>query len=329
MRHYAGLDVSTKETAICVLDQEGRRTWEGKVASDPTVIARALRRHAPCLERACLETGPMAVWLWHSLKEQGMPIDCVHARHASAALRLQTNKTDRNDAYGLAMLVRSGWYSPVPMRSLETHKTRALLAIRNQLVGMCTSLINKIRGLSKTFGFVVGAGKGNGFHASVRRGLSGDPLICELFEGLLETLATLQRRRRSLDRKLAAMARQSAVCRILTTVPGVGPVTAVSYMSTIEDPTRFRRSADVGAYLGLTPVRYQSGEVDIGGRISKRGDRLTRKLLFEAATVILFRFRGNLVLKSWAERIAARAGSWKARVALARKLATILHGMWI
>lgn len=328
MKQYAGLDISTKETAICVIDDHGRRAWEGKVPSDPLSIAAALQRHAPSLERAGMETGPMSVWLWHSLKTQNVPIDCIYARHASAALKLQANKTDRNDAAGLANLVRSGWYAAVSMKSLETHKIRALLVVRSQLVGMCTSLINKIRGLSKTFGFVVGAGKGATFYASVRRGIPDDPLVRDLFEELLSTLAELQRRKRALDRRLEALAKNSSVCKRLMTVPGVGSITAISFVCTIEDPNRFRRACDVGAFLGLTPVRYQSGEIDRGGRISKCGDRLTRKLLFEAATVILFRARTSSDIKRWAEGISMRSGSWKARVALARKLATILHRIW-
>ena len=327
MTHYAGLDVSLKETAICVVDKAGFVVWEGKVGTTIETIASALTRHAPKLERVGMETGPIAVWLSHGLRDAGMPVDCIHARRAAAALKLQANKTDRNDARGLAQLVRSGWYEAVPMKSIATHRIRAILVARDQLVRMCTALINKIRGLGKTFGVIIGAGKGASFDRAVRNALPHDPIVRDLLESLLETLTLLRERKRRFDRQLHRIARENATCRQLMGAPGVGPLTAVAFASAIEDPSRFRRASDVGAYLGLTPTRYQSGEVNIGGRISKCGDRLTRRLLFEAATVILYRTGGALGLRTWAERLVARSGSWKARVALARKLATILFRM--
>jgi transposase len=327
MTHYVGLDVSLKETAVCVVDEAGEIIWQGKVATCVEDIASALGLHAPELVRAGMETGPVAVWLFHGLRGMGLPIDCIHARRAAAALKLQANKTDRNDARGLAQLVRSGWYDPVPMKSIATHRVRAIVVARDQFVRMCTALINKIRGLAKTFGIIIGAGKGGSFDRAVQHALPSDPIVRDLLKGLLETLAILRERRRGFDRQLDRIARNDEVCRRLMTAPGVGPITAVAFAAAIEDPSRFRRASDVGAYLGLTPTRYQSGEVDIGGRISKCGDRMTRRLLFEAASVILFRTRQSFRLKDWAAKLAIRSGSWKARVALARKLATILFSM--
>lgn len=327
MTKHAGLDVSLRETSICVVDDAGAVCWEGKVATDIDAIAVALRRHAPELVRVGMETGPMAVWLSHGLTATGVPIDCIHARRAAAALKLQANKTDRNDARGLAQLVRSGWYDPVPMKSVATHRVRAVVVARDQIVRMCTALINKIRGLAKTFGIILGPGKGRTFHKSVREAMPPDPMLCDLFETLLETLALLQDRRRGFDRQIDRIARENETCRRLMTAPGVGAITAVAFAAAIENPSRFRRASDVGAYLGLTPTRYQSGEVDIGGRISKCGDRLTRRLLFEAASVIMFRTKAVFGLRIWAQSLSERAGSWKARVALARKLAMILFRM--
>ena len=327
MTLYAGLDVSVKETAICVIDGAGAVVWQGKVPTAVEDIAATLARRAPGLVRAGMETGPVAVWIWHGLRAVGVPLDCIHARRAAAALKLQANKTDRNDARGLAQLVRSGWYEGVPMKAMATHRVRAILVARDQLVGMCTALINKIRGLAKTFGAIIGAGKGGSFDRAVRQSMPGDPMIRDLLETLLETLAVLRARCRDFDRQLGLIARENETCRLLMSAPGVGPLTAIAFAAAIEDPSRFRRASDVGAYLGLTPTRYQSGEVDIGGRISKCGDRLTRRLLFEAANVILYRTRGELGLRVWAQRLAARSGSWKARVALARKLATVLYSM--
>jgi transposase len=323
----AGLDVSTRETAICVIDTRGSVAWEGKVPTRVEAIANTLAVKAPGLVRVGMETGPVAVWLWHGLRHVGVAVDCIHARRAAAALKLQTNKTDRNDARGLAQLVRSGWYEPVAVKSMATYRVRAILVARDQVVGMCTALINKIRGLAKTFGVIVGAGKARAFDRAVRRAMPVDPIIAGLFETLLATLSDLRERRRAFDRQLAGIARTNGTCRLLMTMPGVGPITALAFAGTVEDPSRFRRASDVGAFLGLTPRRYQSGEVDQSGRISKCGDRLTRRLLFEAANAIMYRSRATLGVRPWAERIAARSGSWKARVALARKLATILFVM--
>lgn len=327
MTQYVGLDVSVRETAICVVDGVGVVVWEGKVVTNIEAIAAALQCQAPDLERAGMETGPVAVWLWHGLRKAGIPLDCIHARRAAAALKLQVNKTDRNDAQGLAQLVRSGWYEAVPMKSIETHRVRAILVARDQLVRMCTALINKIRGLAKTFGLIIGPGKGSSFDRAVRRVMPDDAMLRDLFESLLQTLGALRERKRRFDRQLEGIARNSQTCRLLMSAPGVGPLTAIAFASTIEDPSRFRRASDVGAYLGLTPTRYQSGEVDIGGRISKCGDRLTRRLLFEAATVILYRTRSTFGLRSWAQKLAVRSGSWKARVGLARKLSIVLFCM--
>jgi transposase len=327
MTLYAGLDVSTRETAICVVDEVGAVVWEGKVPTTVEAIADALAARAAGLVRVGMETGPVSVWLWHGLRRIGVAVDCIHARRAAAALKLQTNKTDRNDARGLAQLVRSGWYEPVAVKSMATYRVRAILVAREQIVGMCTALINKIRGLAKTFGVIVASGKGGAFDRAVRRAMPPDPIVSDLFETLLATLSSLRDQRRAFDRQLAGIARASSACRLLMTMPGVGPITALAFAGTVEDPGRFRRSSDVGAFLGLTPRRYQSGEVDHGGRISKCGDRLTRRLLFEAASVIMYRSRVPLGIRDWAERIAARSGSWKARVALARKLATILFVM--
>lgn len=328
MPHFVGLDVSMKETAICVVDETGKRLWEGSVPSSAAAIAAAIHSKAPDFARAGMETGPQAVWLWHSLHDLGIKVDCIHARRAAAALKLQANKTDRNDAFGLARLVHSGWYEPVAIKSFDRYRMRAILTARERIVRMCTTMINQIRGLAKTFGLSLSAGKGQVFEQSVRRALPSDAVLRELFERLLSVLSGLKDQRRAFDRQLARFAREDAICRLLAGTPGVGSLTAVAFVTAVDDPARFRSAWDVGAYLGLTPKRYQSGEVDIGGRISKCGDRLTRKLLFEAATVILYRAAPTLALKQWGLRLSARSGSWKARVAMARKLAVILLAMW-
>ncbi|WFU14578.1 transposase [Bradyrhizobium sp. CB3481] len=152
------MDVSQKETEICVIDGDGRRTWRGKCPSEPECIAMALHEHAPDAVRVGMETGPLAIWLW--LRALDVPIDCIHARHVAAAFSLQVNKTDVNDAFGIAQVVRSGWYRPVAIKSLQSCRVRALLSARSELVTIRTTLYNQVRGLLKTFGVVLAAGKG-------------------------------------------------------------------------------------------------------------------------------------------------------------------------
>lgn len=191
----------------------------------------------------------------------------------------------------------SGWYEPVSIKSFDRYRIRAVLTARERIVRMCTAMSNQIRGLAKTFGLVLSAGKGQVFEQSVRRALPDDVTLRDLFEGLLSVLSGLKDQRRAFDRQLARFARQDQTCRLVASAPGVGSLAAIAFVTAVDDPTRFRAADDVGAYLGLTPKRYQSGEVDIGGRISKTGDRLTRKLLFEAATVILYRASPAIALK--------------------------------
>ncbi len=329
MEQYVGLDVSQKETAICVIDSAGARQWEGTCRSTPDVIASVLKKRAPGATRVGMETGPLAVWHWHALKEAGVPLVCLHARQAKAALSLQSNKTDRNDAHGLAQIVRTGWYRPVEMKSLASHELRVMLQARQRLVGMRTTLYNQVRGLLKTFGVVLPSGKGSTFLDLVRSRTSQLPALQLAVDALLGAWREVHTQITSLNRALQRAAKDREVCRRWMRMPGVGPLTAVAFHTAIDVPTRFRRSKDVGPYLGLTPTRYQSGEVDHVGRISKCGDRLTRSLLFEAAGVLLSRSRAPSALKDWGLAIARRNGYSKARVAVARKLGIIMHRLWI
>jgi len=239
------------------------------------------------------------------------------------------NKTDANDAYGLAQIVRTGWFREVEVKSLESHKLRLLLAARSKMVTMRTMLYCQIRGLLKTFGVVLPAGKGNSFERLVLKSIPGDGSVMMVVKSLLATWNHLLTEVRKLDRAIVKTAAVSPICRRLMTVPGIGATTAVAYLATIDRPQRFAKSRNVGAYLGLTPRRYQSGEVDLAGRISKCGDRMMRSLLFEAAGVLLFRNKHGSRLRDWGLRLARRVGSAKARVAVARKLAVLLHRIWV
>lgn len=328
MEQYVGLDVSQKTTAVCVINHEGKLGWQGSVATTPTAIDEIIRARASHAKRIGMETGPLAVWLYHGLREMGLPIDCIHARHVHAALVTQLNKTDCNDARGIAQLTRSGWYRPVEVKSLASHEIRLLLGARSKLVGMRTAMYNQIRGTLKTFGVVLPAGKGSAFETLVETNMPASSLIQGVIRTLLETWRHLDREIRNLDNAVGRIARASSVCQRLMTVPGVGATTAVAFAAAVDDPARFKSVHDVGPYLGLTPKKYQSGEVDRQGTISKTGCRLTRHLLFEAAGILITRQKMDCALRRWARSLVSRVGIRKATVAAARKLATVLLSLW-
>lgn len=328
MAHSVGLDVSQKKTAICVVDASGKTIWRGVCASKPDQIEAKVRRHAGDDASVGVETGAMTPWLVHELRGRGLKVICLDARHARAALKMQINKTDQNDAEGLAQIVRTGWYRSVYVKSMDAHRTRALLGARAQLVGMTTRLSNHIRGILKTFGVLPGGVRGMRFDRRVEAQIVERPDLEVIVAPILATWRQLREQIAAFDKIIRARVRKSPECRLLMSVPGIGPLTVLAYVSTIEDPGRFGNSRAVGAHLGLTPRQYQSGEVDRSGRISRCGDSLARTLMYEAAVVILTRVKRPSSLKDWALAIARRSGFGKARVALARKLSVILHTIW-
>jgi transposase len=326
MEQYVGLDVSLEQTSICVVDGSGKTLWQGKCASTPEALAATVRTRAPNVVRIGLESGPLSNWHWHELRKLCLPVVCLDARHAKAALSLQLNKTDQNDARGLAQIVRTGWYREVAVKSVDSQLLRSLLTTRAQLVRMRVDLANQIRGILKPFGLVAGKGSGRPFMERVRSLVAGGPLH-EVVEALLSAWEAVSSQVAALSRRLVAIARQDTTVRRLMTAPGVGTLVAMAYVSVIDTPERFANSYRVGAYVGLTPRRYQSGEEDYTGRISRCGDKLLRTYLFEAAGIILNRVSKWSALKAWGTRLAKRAGTRKAIVAVARKLAVILHRM--
>ena len=329
MPTFAGLDVSQAKTTVCIVDERGLVTWRGSCATSPRAIAQTLATRASSLERVGLESGPLAPWLVHELRALELPVVCLDARHARAALSVQINKSDANDADGLAQIVRTGWYREVEVKSIESHLVRATLGVRKQLVGMRTEMINQIRGLMKIFGLILPKGSGARFEASVRARFAEKAELGAVVEPLLVAWrAPSTIRLQPSNGSWCGVPAGTRLCHRLMTVPGVGPLTALAFVTTVDDPTRFRRSSSVGAYLGLTPRRHQSGERDVSGRISKCGDRLTRSYLYEAANVLLTRVERWSFLKAWAFRLAKRSGPKKAKVALARKLAVLLHRLW-
>ena len=246
----------------------------------------------------------------------------------SPILSEQLSKLDQNDAEGLAQIMRTGWYRPVHVKSLDAHRARALLGARAQLVGMTTRLSNHIRGVLKTFGLLPGAMRGVPFDRRVEALLAEREDLAPIIQPMLMAWRQLREQIAVFDKAVRALVKSNPICRLLMSVPGIGVVSVLAYVSTVDDPERFSRSRSVGAHIGLTPRQYQSGEVDRSGRISRCGDTLARTLLYEAAVVILTRVKRASRLKAWAEAIAKRSGMGKARVALARKLSVILHSIW-
>ncbi len=328
MEYYVGLDVSLAETSICVVAGDGKIVCEGTVISQPTAIAEFIEAKAKAALRIGLETGPTATWLWHELHALGLAVICIDARHAKAALSMQINKSDRNDAYGLARIMQAGWYKEVQVKRLGCHEVRAVLNSRALLVKIKRDLGNQIRGLLKNLGLIIGKAKGSVFSCRVEELVAENPHLQQAVRPLLAVREKVGLEIADLDRKLLALARDDVESRRLMTVPGVGPMTALAFRAAIDEPARFKRSRSVGAYFGLTPRRYASGEMDWSGRISKCGDSLVRTYLFEAAGVLLTRVPQWCALKAWGLRLVKRIGFKKAKVAVARKLAVILHRMW-
>jgi len=323
---FVGLDVSQKTTLISVVDANGAQVWHGACRTEPAIIAGKVREHAAEAIRIGLESGSLSTWLWHELNGMGLPIVCLDARHAKAVLSMQINKSDRNDALGLAQIVRTGWYREVKIKRFDSHKIRMAIGARVQIVRMRTDIMNQARGLLKLRGIVLPTGR----PVEIEQHISGDddPLAPAL-RALAQVLASIRTAIRDLDRKIRQLTKDDADCRLLQSIPGVGPLTALAFVATIDNPDRFRRSRSVGAYVGLTPQRYQSGETDYTGRISRCGDGLVRSYLYEAANSLLTRVTRFSPLKAWGVRMAVRHGGKKARVAIARKLAVIMHRMLI
>jgi len=328
MTEYVGLDVSKEETAFCVKDLAGKVLARGKVPTDPEALFEALKAHCLCPERIVLETGTLSGWLARELGRLGLAVDVIDARQAHAVMGLQHNKTDANDAALLAEIARTGFYRGVAVKSEAAQEARILLKARCHLVRQRRDTENTIRGLLATLGirFPRGSGKLAG---RVREALEDAPGLRLMIEPLLSSVAALGRELGRLDEAVTARAKSAPACRLLMTVPGVGPVTALAFAATIDDPARFAKSRTVGAYMGLTSRRWQSGEMDYSGRISKHGDAMLRSLLYEAANSLLTVVRRAHPLKDWARRIRKRTSHKKACVALARKLAVILHRMLI
>lgn len=328
MEHYAGIDVSLEQSSVCVVDAAGRIVREAKVASEPEALVRFFRQAGVSVARIGLEAGPLSQWLHAGLSEAGFEAVLLETRHVKAALSAMTVKTDRKDARGIAQLLRMGWFRPVHRKSPDAQEVRALLVGRKLLQSKLRDVELSIRGILRGFGLKVGEVSKGRFAARVEDLIAGHEMLEAVIGAMLTARAGLQAEFMRLHRRMLAIVRADAVCRRLMTAPGVGALVAVTFKTAVDDPARFTGSKAVGAHFGLTPKRYQSGETDVTGGISKVGDTMVRTALYEAANAMLSRPTRFSALKRWGLEVAKRRGLKRAKVAVARKLACVLHRMW-
>jgi transposase len=325
MEHYAGMDVSLDTVSVCIADGTRRVLREAKVASEPDVLVAWFGELGFVLERIGMEAGPLSQWLHKGMRENGLEVGSLETRHVRTAFKTMPVKTDRKDTRGIAQLMR--WFRPVHCESLPAQEMRALLTARKLVLNKRIDMEMGLRGILRGFGLKIGPTTPQTFEARVRELVDGHPTLLAVAEALLTARTALIAQLKGVEKRLVSLARDNKPVRLLMSAPGVGVIVALTYASAIDDPGRFRSSKAVGPHFGLTPKRYQSGETDVTGRISKTGDDGVRAALYEAANVILTRPVKGSTLKSWAARLVVRAGMRKAKVALARKLAVVLHRM--
>ncbi|ADU13093.1 IS110 family transposase [Asticcacaulis excentricus] len=329
MLYYTGIDVSLEASHLCVVDEAGTVIKEARVASEPEALVAWFSALGFAVKRIGLEAGPLSQWLYAGLKAAGLEVSLLETRHVRDAFRAMPVKTDRKDARGIAQLMRLGWYRQVHCKSVNAQDNRTLLAARKVLQCKYHDLEMSLRGLLRGYGLKVGETTRKTFEPRVRELAADVPGLAEVAEALLKARAVLFEQFRVLDARMIAHARKDERAGLLMTVPGVGALISLTFVSAIDDPGRFRSSRTVGAHFGLTQRKYQSGETDITGRISKCGDQEVRTALYEAANIILTRPVKGSQLKSWAAKVAQRSGMKKAKVALARKLCVVMHRMLV
>ena len=328
MDYYAGIDVSLEQSNVCIVDGSGKIVREGKVASEPEALIGYFQSLGLALSRIGLEAGPLSQWLYAAMKQAGLAVELLETRHVRRALETMPVKSDRNDARGIAQLMRLGWFRPVHCKSIGAQELRAVLTARKLVQAKLRDVENHLRGLLRGFGLKVGKTTARSFAGRIRELVAGQPTLEMMARALLAVHAVLLREFNGFEKHVRTVARTHAQARLLMTTPAVGPIVALTYAGAIDDPARFTSSKQTGAHFGLTPKKYQSGQTDYTGRISKIGDASVREALYQAAHVMLTKpLKGCSQLKSWAMRIARRAGMRKAKVALARKLAVIMHRM--
>jgi transposase len=327
MDYYAGIDVSLEASSICIVDAAGKIVKEAKVLSEREDLIAWFKALPFKLARIGLEAGPLSQWLYAGLKGAGFAVELLETRHVRDAFKSMPVKTDRNDARGIAQLMRLGWFRPVHCKSMSAQETRALLTARKLVQAKLHDVAMSLRGILRGFGLKVGPVTAAGFARRIRELTEHHPALSAIAKALLAVHEVLLRELNGFEKQARQQARSDARVKLVMTAPGVGAIVGLTYVAAIDDPARFTSSKMVGAHFGMTPKKYQSGETDITGRISKTGDNGVRTMLYEAAHVILTMPVKGGALKSWAARLAKRAGVKRAKVALARKLAVILHRM--
>jgi len=328
MNQYAGIDVSLECSSVCVVDANGKILREARVASEPEALIAWFRSCGFELERIGLEAGPLSQWLFAAMREVGLAVELLETRHVRKAFEAMPVKSDRNDARGIAQLMRLGWFRPVHCKSMSAQETRTLLTARKLVQSKLRDVENSLRGILRGFGLKVRKTTELKFASRIEELVAGHPHLQVVAKALLAVRAVLRKEFAAFQKQTRKMAQSDARTRLLMSMPAVGPIVALTYASAIDDPARFTSSKQAGAHFGLTPKKHQSGETDYTGRISKIGDGSVRTALYEAAHIMLTKpVKGCSQLKSWAMRIAKRAGMSKAKVALARRLAVIMHRM--
>jgi len=329
MTYYAGIDVSLECSSVCIVDASGKIVREAKVASEPEALIGWFGSLGFEVRRIGLEAGPLSQWLFAGLKEAGLAVELLETRHVRAAFKTMPVKTDRKDAHGIADLMRLGWFRPVHCKSMGAQEVRAVLTARTLVQAKLHDIEMSLRGILRGFGLKVGRTTSNRFAGRIKELVGGHASLQVIAEALLGVHAVLLREFKGFEKRVRMMAREDGNTRLLMTTTGVGSVVSLTYASAIDDPGRFKRSKMVGAHFGLAQKKYQSGETDITGGISRCGDESVRTALFQAAHIILTRPVKSSLLKSWGHRLARRIGMKRAKVAVARKLAVIMHRMLV
>lgn len=330
MEYYIGLDVSLQETSVCVIDKTNKIIAETIIASDCEVLATYLaKNNYKQTSIIAIESGQLSIPLCKGLRAKGCNVICVDARHMASALSSRINKNDKNDALGIARVLQTGWYKEVQIKSDENCELKVLLGSRRQLVSSRQQIMGTARGLLKIYGIKLGAST-NGFAEQAAKQMKNLTEVVRIsIKLLLESLESIEKSLKEMDRLIEQHAKVDEDCKLLMTIPGVGKITAVTYKTSLDAAGRFKDSATVGAYMGLTPKQYSSGEVNRHGSISKMGPKECRCMLYEAAQSMLVVSNKHSKLKAWGMKIAKKKGNKKAIVAVARKLAVIMHKMLI
>jgi transposase len=324
---FAGLDVSDRTTKVCVVDRNGVIIWEGSAETEPKALMLALKPYKALLSIIGLEAGAKSAWIRKSLQAKRFHVVCLETRHTHAALSARRNKSDRSDAHGIALMMCQGIFKTAYTKSEEALQTRMLLTNRKVLQRKAHDLHVTLRMTLKQFGVSVRK-QGGGLVISDKDKKPNRTLL-SLAKPIVRMHAALNTEFLALDEMVKRKAKADPVCKRLMTVPGIGPITALTFRAAVDDPSRFSSSRNVAAHFGLTPRRFQSGEIDVAGHISKRGDKTVRMMLYEAALTLIVASRSNARLRVWAVALAKRKGNKLAAVATARKLAVVMHRMWV